>query len=140
MACVLPVSALAAPANSRTAVKKTSTASSSTRKAARKSRVRRTSRTSWRHRGQQSIKTDRAREIQEALIRENYLDGEADGVWGPESQAAMAHYQEDNGWQSKVVPDARALIKLGLGPDRTAVINPESLQSSLAPQTRGGQE
>jgi hypothetical protein len=29
----------------------------------------------------------------------------------------MVKYQNDNGWQSKVTPDSRALIKLGLGPD-----------------------
>lgn len=28
----------------------------------------------------------------------------------------MARYQADHGWQSKVTPDSRALIKLGLGP------------------------
>jgi len=32
----------------------------------------------------------------------------------------------DNGWQSKIVPDARALIKLGLGPSRDGLLNPES--------------
>jgi len=26
-------------------------------------------------------------------------------------------YQADHGWQSKVIPDSRALIKLGLGPN-----------------------
>lgn len=80
------------------------------------------------------MEASRVREIQEALIRENYLDGVPDGVWGTTSQQAMARFQADNGWQSKVTPDSRALIKLGLGPDRTSVINPESLQSSLAPR------
>ncbi len=28
----------------------------------------------------------------------------------------MEKLQADNGWQVKLVPDARALIKLGLGP------------------------
>jgi peptidoglycan hydrolase-like protein with peptidoglycan-binding domain len=86
------------------------------------------------------MEATRIREIQEALIRQKYLDGEADGVWGLTSQTAMARYQADNGWQTKVVPDARALIKLGLGPDRSSVINPESLQSSLVPQARAGQD
>ncbi len=138
MAWVLSVSAFAAPASStRTVARKHS---SSTKRSARKTRRHRSSRNSWRHRGQHGIQAARAREIQEALIREKYLKGEADGVWGADSEAAMARYQADNGWQSKVVPDARALIKLGLGPDRTSVINPESLQSSLQPQPRGGQD
>jgi hypothetical protein len=29
----------------------------------------------------------------------------------------MAKLQADNGWQTKLVPDSRALIKLGLGPN-----------------------
>jgi hypothetical protein len=32
----------------------------------------------------------------------------------------MQKYQADNGWQTKLVPDSRAIIKLGLGPDRDA--------------------
>ncbi len=80
------------------------------------------------------MESSRVRNIQEALIREKYLDGGADGIWGSNTKEAMARFQADHGWQSKVVPDSRALIKLGLGPDRSAVINPESLQSSLAPK------
>jgi hypothetical protein len=80
---------------------------------------------SWR-RGQQKIDSQRAREIQEALIREHYLDGKASGVWDNASQRAMEKYQADNGWQSKMVPDARALIKLGLGPDHEHLLNPDS--------------
>lgn len=72
--------------------------------------------TSWKKKGQQSIKPERATEIQQALIREKYLSGEPSGVWDARSQAAMVKYQGDNGWQTKEVPDSRALIKLGLGP------------------------
>lgn len=71
---------------------------------------------SWKSHGQQGIATERAREIQEALIRQNYLSGDASGIWDARTQEAMARYQADNGWQSKVTPDSRALIKLGLGP------------------------
>jgi hypothetical protein len=73
--------------------------------------------TSWKRKGQQGIAPERAREIQEALIRQNYLSGEASGVWDARTQAAMTKYQADNGWQTKVIPDSRALIKLGLGPN-----------------------
>ena len=72
----------------------------------------------------------RAREIQEALIREHYLDGEPTGVWDPKSQKAMEKFQADNGWQSKTVPDSRALIKLGLGPNRDHLLNPDSAMTS----------
>jgi hypothetical protein len=82
------------------------------------------------HRGQQKIDPARAREIQEALIREHYLDGAAAGTWDAKSQAAMQRYQADNGWQSKSVPDSRALIKMGLGPDHEHLLNPESAMTS----------
>ena len=85
-------------------------------------------------RGQQKIDAARATEIQEALIRERYLDGTASGVWDAKSQAAMVKFQADNGWQSKVVPDSRALIKLGLGPDHEHLLNPESAMTSRPPQ------
>jgi hypothetical protein len=81
---------------------------------------------SVRVKGQQKIDSDRARSIQEALIREHYLSGEATGTWNQASEDAMRKYQADHGWQSKTVPDSRALIKLGLGPSNDHLLNPES--------------
>ena len=94
--------------------------------------------TSWKSKGQHGISTDRTREIQEALIRQHYLDGEANGVWDTRTQEACRKYQADNGWQSKVLPDSRALIKLGLGPDHKDVLNPETAATS--PYLPGGGE
>ncbi len=76
--------------------------------------------------GQQSIDGDRAREIQTALIREHYLDGEPTGSFDARTKSALQKFQQDNGWQSKVIPDSRALIKLGLGPSKDGLLNPES--------------
>jgi hypothetical protein len=81
-------------------------------------------------RGQQKIDSQRALQIQQALIREHYLSGKPSGVWDSASQAAMQKYQADNGWQSKTTPDSRALIKLGLGPDHEHLLNPESAMTS----------
>jgi hypothetical protein len=81
-------------------------------------------------RGQQEIDPQRAQEIQEALIREHYLSGEAAGTWNQASEDAMRHYQADHGWQSKTVPDARALISLGLGPSHDHLLNPESAMTT----------
>ena len=81
-------------------------------------------------RGQQNIDPQRAQEIQEALIREHYLSGEAAGTWNQSSEDAMRRYQADHGWQSKTVPDARALISLGLGPSHDHLLNPESAMTS----------
>lgn len=81
------------------------------------SKHRRSRKGAWKHHGQQKIDATRATEIQQALIREKYLDGQANGKWDARTEAAMARYQAANGWQSKVTPDSRALIKLGLGPN-----------------------
>jgi hypothetical protein len=77
-------------------------------------------------RGQQKIEPERAQAIQEALIREHYMSGEPTGTWNQESEEAMRRYQADHGWQSKQVPDSRALINLGLGPSHDHLLNPES--------------
>lgn len=92
---------------------------------------------SRRPRGQQAMNPERVREIQSALIREHYLDGQANGVWDTRSKAAMQKFQADQGWQSKVVPDSRALIKLGLGPDHANLLNPETAAVQSVPG--GGQ-
>jgi len=81
-------------------------------------------------RGQQAIDPLRAREIQTALIREHYLQGQPTGTWDSASQAAMQKYQADHGWQSKTTPDARALITLGLGPSQDHLLNPESAMTA----------
>ncbi|HEY4011627.1 MAG TPA: peptidoglycan-binding domain-containing protein [Acidobacteriaceae bacterium] len=62
---------------------------------------------------------ERATEIQQALIRNGYLSGEPTGVWDAQSASAMQRLQGDNGWQTRITPDSRALIKLGLGPQQT---------------------
>jgi Putative peptidoglycan binding domain len=74
-------------------------------------------------RGQQAIEPARVTEIQQALIREHYLNGEASGQWDSSTQAAMQKYQSDQGWQTKLMPDSRALKKLGLGADYSSAIN-----------------
>ncbi len=86
-----------------------------------------------RKRGQQAMDASRVREIQTALIREKYLDGQPSGIWDQRSKQAMQRYQAENGWQTKMVPDSRALIKLGLGPDRADLINPDTAAISYIP-------
>lgn len=76
--------------------------------------------------GQRTIGEERTREIQSALIREHYMTGEPSGVWDADSKDAMMRFQEANGWQTKVTPDSRALIKLGLGPDHKDLLNPDT--------------
>ena len=69
--------------------------------------------------GQRSIDDQRATQIQAALVKTGYLsNSQASGHWDSATQAAMQKFQSDNGWQTKLVPDSRAIIKLGLGPSQ----------------------
>lgn len=78
---------------------------------------------SRRARGQQAIEPERVSQIQQALIREHYLPGPANGKWDATTVAAMQKYQADHGWQTKLMPDSRALKNLGLGPDYSHAMN-----------------
>jgi hypothetical protein len=73
--------------------------------------------------GQTAIEPARVTQIQQALIREHYMTGEANGNWDAATEAAMQKYQADQGWQTKLMPDSRAIKKLGLGPDYSNAIN-----------------
>jgi len=93
----------------------------------------------WKRHGQQQIASDRTREIQEALIREHYLNGQPTGVWDTRTAAAMRKFQADQGWQSKVIPDSRALIKLGLGPSHENDLNPDLMGDKSFSSPRGAE-
>ena len=91
--------------------------------------------------GQQGIDAARATQIQEALIREHYMTGTPTGQWDDATKAAMTKFQADNGWQTKLTPDSRALIKLGLGPSQegaapvTAVSGANTTPATTQPHT-----
>lgn len=84
-------------------------------------------------RGQQAIQPERVEQIQQALIQAHYLNGDADGKWDKTTVAAMQKYQADNGWQTKIMPDSRALVKLGLGEDYSDAINAKNLTLASPP-------
>lgn len=107
----------------KTKTAKTASKSVKVHKSSKKKRVRRV-------RGQKAIDTARVHEIQEALVREHYLKAAPNGKWDNATQEAMRRYQSAHGWQSKSVPDSRALISLGLGPDQEHLLNPESAMTS----------
>ncbi len=89
--------------------------------------------------GQHGIDQERTRQIQEALIRDHYMTGEPTGSWDQATKDALTRYQEENGWQTKSVPDSRALIKLGLGPDKKGLLNPDTAVMS-SPHELGSQQ
>lgn len=115
----------AANATTRKGTNSASTKSTSAHKK-KKSKGKKTSRT----RGQKAIDSERTQQIQEALIREHYMQGEPSGKWDDATQAALRRFQADNGWQNKTVPDSRALIKLGLGPNHDHLLNPETAMTT----------
>lgn len=74
----------------------------------------------------------RVEEIQQALIREGALNGPPTGVWDDSTKDAMRRYQSNNGFSPTGLPDAKSLMKLGLGPHPL----PDDIQAGAA---NGGQ-
>jgi peptidoglycan hydrolase-like protein with peptidoglycan-binding domain len=126
-----------------TAPKKSATKVSVQKKSsskAKKSKKSKPKKGAWKRRGQQSIATERTLQIQEALASAGYLRTEPTGKMDAATKQALIKLQKENGWQTKVVPDSRALIKLGLGPDHSNLLNPETavlpaVSSTAAVQT-----
>lgn len=58
----------------------------------------------------------RIEEIQRALASAGFLNQEPNGVWDPATRDAMRRYQAENGFPKTGLPEARSLMKLGLGP------------------------
>ena len=123
-----PAIATTPPPNKPTKTVSPSSSKSSTHKKRSRTKTGKSSK----KRGQKAIESERAEQIQKALIREHYMNGEPSGKWDDATQAALRRYQADQGWQSKSVPDSRALIKLGLGPSHDHLLNPESAMT-MAP-------
>jgi hypothetical protein len=62
------------------------------------------------------ISPQRAEQIQEALVEAGDLHETPTGRWDAETREAMRQYQSSNGFQPTGLPDAKSLMKLGLGP------------------------
>ena len=125
------------PAQPKTTSQRRSSAVSSRRQAAHLALVSTKShKKTKKAKGQQVIEGDRAREIQTALVREGYMKGEPSGVWDDPTKDAMTRYQADHGWQTKTLPDSRALIQLGLGPTHKDAINASAVSANLPPQAQ----
>jgi peptidoglycan hydrolase-like protein with peptidoglycan-binding domain len=61
------------------------------------------------------LQPERVQEIQQALIREGYLEGETTGQWDSRTHDAMLRYQTMHGFPATGLPEAKSLMKLGLG-------------------------
>lgn len=62
------------------------------------------------------IPRDRAEQIQEALIQAGDLHEQPTGRWDAQTREAMKRYQQANGFNPTGLPDAKSLMKMGLGP------------------------
>jgi peptidoglycan hydrolase-like protein with peptidoglycan-binding domain len=58
------------------------------------------------------------RAVQHQLRHAGFYGGPIDGVWGPNTRAAMAAYQRRNGFAVTGEPDRDTLIALGLRPEQ----------------------
>ena len=59
---------------------------------------------------------ERIQEIQQALVQAGYLKAQPNGRWDDQTREAMRRYQADHGFPVTGLPEARSLMKLGLGP------------------------
>jgi peptidoglycan hydrolase-like protein with peptidoglycan-binding domain len=74
------------------------------------------------------LESKRVEEIQRALIQAGYLNKEPTGKWDDPTRAAMLRYQTDHGFPTTGLPEAKSLMKLGLGPHAL----PEDVDPSAA--------
>lgn len=124
-AAIIAAPALATPTSTHKKSSTTHTSASHSKAHSSKTSAKSRKRSKSHHKlhGQQGIDSARATEIQQALIREHYLTGDPSGSWDSATIAAMQKFQADQGWQTKLTPDSRALKKLGLGADYSNAVN-----------------
>jgi peptidoglycan hydrolase-like protein with peptidoglycan-binding domain len=141
-----PNSGTASTAGKRTVPRKRRVKTAASRKASlrtvstptsRKRRYRRHYRyRRYRYRGPLHPSQERITEIQSALARNGYYEGDPNGKWDSTTIAAMRNFQEDHGLDGTGKIDALTLQKLGLGSEIAGVDAPRAPvpgQSSLTP-------
>ena len=69
-----------------------------------------------RRRAQLRPEPQRIEEIQQALAKAGYLKAQPNGLWDDGTRDAMRRYQTDHGFAVTGLPEAKSLMKLGLGP------------------------
>ncbi len=73
------------------------------------------------------LEPQRIAEIQRALAQAGYLNQESTGKWNEATKAAMRRFQADHGFPTTALPEAKSLMKLGLGPHAL----PEDIESEV---------
>jgi peptidoglycan hydrolase-like protein with peptidoglycan-binding domain len=82
---------------------------------------------------QKAPTADRIEEIQSALSRNGFYDGNPNGKWDSATIAAMQNFQSANGLDATGKLDALSLQKLGLGSEIAGVFAPEPPRPAPAP-------
>ncbi len=121
----LAVLFLALPSLSTARTTRTTTAHTATVSSKKKPSKKR--RNSSRQSTQKAPTSDRITEIQSALARGGYLQGDPTGKWDSTTVAAMQKFQSSNGLESNGKLDALSLQKLGLGSDIAGVSAPKPI-------------
>ena len=91
---------------------------------------------------QAHLQSQRVGEIQQALAQAGYYRGEPNGRWDDRTRDAMRHYQQANGFGTTGLPDAKSLMKLGLGPHPLPddLVSSSAASASLGAAPRAGAE
>ncbi|HEX5229795.1 MAG TPA: peptidoglycan-binding domain-containing protein [Bryobacteraceae bacterium] len=118
---------------SATHTRKHTATSATSATAKRKGKKSRTSARSY----QQAPTAERYKEIQEALARKGFYQGEANGAWSTDSADALKRFQTSQNLAADGKINSLSLIALGLGPNHlSASAKPASQPAtpSAAPQ------
>lgn len=86
---------------------------------------------------QKAPTADRISEIQSALARNGYYQGDPSGKWDSNTVAAMQKFQSDHGLDANGKLDARSLQKLGLGSDIAGVSAPRPIPPGATAPSAG---
>lgn len=126
------------------ATTKASTASSAAKKAPKQKTTRKVStrrvtrRRTYRVRASSRPSADRIKQIQQALARSGFYQGDPSGRWDSATIEAMKNFQQAHGLPSTGKIDATSLQQLGLGSDIAGLAPPRPLIA--ATHTDGGGE
>lgn len=130
--CALPASAVAQPrATGSTTTAAVTPVKHKQHHKAKRHRVKKVS-------GQKAPTADRINEIQTALSRDGYYQGDPNGKWDSNTVAAVQKFQSSNGMDANGKLDAPTLQRLGLGSDIAGVSAPKPIvpgSSNAAPSS-----
>jgi len=84
---------------------------------------------------QMQIDPTRVEDIQQALTGAGAFHGAPTGRWDSETRGALSRFQAANGFAVTGLPDAKSLMKLGLGPHPLPAELDKASSSSLSPET-----